>query len=194
LPFSIDDLTADIGDILLSISRNTLESIFQKKVSSNIQEHSILQEKSGVFCTLSKQGELRGCIGYPTPEYKLGDALTSATKHSALEDSRFPPVQASELELISIEITVLTPPEKLEVNSPDEYFNLIKIGFDGLIASKGQYHRGLLLPQVPVEQKWTVEEFLDHTCMKAGIFPLNSWKNIDEVTIERFQGKIFSEK
>jgi uncharacterized protein (TIGR00296 family) len=179
---------------LLSISRNSLESIFQKKKLKNMQEHSILQEKFGVFCTLSKQGELRGCIGYPTPDYRLGEALTTATKHSALEDPRFPPVQASEIESISIEITVLTPPKKLEVNSPDEYFTLIKIGRDGLIASKGPYHRGLLLPQVPVEQKWTVEEFLNHTCMKAGIFPLDSWKNIDEVTIERFQGKIFSEK
>jgi uncharacterized protein (TIGR00296 family) len=193
LPLSFNDLTPEIGDILLSISRSTLESVIRNDNMVKNQDHPILSEKSGVFCTLTKQGELRGCIGYPTPDFTLGKALVLATKHSALEDPRFSPVLESELAGISIEITVLTPPEILKVKSSDEYQSLIIIGRDGLIASKGSYNRGLLLPQVPVEHKWSIEQFLDHTCMKAGILP-DSWKNIDKVTIERFQGKIFQEK
>lgn len=179
--------------MLLSISRNTLENVLRNETLHEIIDHSILKEKSGVFCTLTKHGELRGCIGYPTPEFSLGKALINATKHSALEDPRFPQVKASELDSIKIEITVLTPPKKLVVSSSDEYFSLIEIGRDGLIASKGSFNRGLLLPQVPLEHKWTIEEFLNHTCMKAGIFPFDSWKDTKNVTIERFQGKIFSE-
>lgn len=193
MTLSFEDLTPEIGDILLSISRNTLESLLRNEPLDKIIEHSILKEKSGVFCTLTKLGELRGCIGYPTPEFSLGEALKNATKRSALEDPRFPSVKSSELDLIKIEITVLTPPIKLTVSSSKEYLKLIEIGRDGLIASKGSFNRGLLLPQVPVEHKWTIEEFLDHSCMKAGIFPSDSWKDTKNITIERFQGKIFSE-
>lgn len=180
--------------MLISIARDTLERIFIKKSSFELPDHPLLKEKSGVFCTLNKQGQLRGCIGNPLPVYPLGVALTTVTKHSALEDPRFPPVTESELSKITIEITILTPPERLNVNSSKDYFSLIEIGRDGLIASKGRYNAGLLLPQVAVEQDWTVEEFLNHTCMKAGIYPSDSWKNITEVSIERFQGKIFQEK
>ncbi|OLS23687.1 MAG: hypothetical protein HeimC3_23290 [Candidatus Heimdallarchaeota archaeon LC_3] len=180
--------------MLLSISRDILEKILLRKSTNELPDHPLLKEKSGIFCTLTKQGQLRGCIGYPTPVYSLGEALTNATKHSALEDPRFSPVTASELSNITIEITVLTPPEKLSIKSPEDYFSLIKIGRDGLIASKGRYNTGLLLPQVALSQEWTIEEYLNNTCMKAGIFPSDSWKNISEVTIERFQGKIFQEK
>ena len=188
-----EELTDEIGQELVQLSRKTLEAILTNKPLPEIPSKPIYQKKSGVFCTLNKHGELRGCIGYPTPEFPLGIAIINSTKFAALEDPRFPPVTARELSDIEIELTILTPPEKLQVKDYNEYFSLIKIGRDGLIASRG-YQRGLLLPQVAVEYNWNVEEFLNHTCMKAGIYPPDSWKNINEVTIERFQGKIFHEK
>jgi len=105
-------------------------------------------------------------------------------------DPRFPPLEIDELDRIIIEVTVLTKPEVIKVDDPKDYVEHIKIGRDGLIVEQG-FYKGLLLPQVPVEQGWDKEEYLSHTCMKAGLMP-DAW--FDKSTkIYRFSGQIFTE-
>ena len=119
----------------------------------------------------------------------LKDAIAEGAS-SAVNDPRFSPLRTDELNRVLIEVTVLTAPEPINVDKPEDYLSQIKIGRDGLIVEMG-FNKGLLLPQVPVEQGWDVEEFLSHTCMKAGLLP-DAWfeKNIK---VSRFSGQIFSE-
>ncbi|MFZ8907403.1 MAG: TIGR00296 family protein [Nitrosopumilaceae archaeon] len=147
--------------------------------------------KSGVFVTLNNPLGLRGCIGYPLPDKKLFNALEDASIAAATEDPRFPSVKFEELDSITFEVTVLTPPKKIEVNEPSEYPSKIHVGQDGLIVKFG-YNSGLLLPQVPVEYGWNEKEFLEYTCEKAGL-PKEYWKK-KEIEIKKFQGIVFKEK
>lgn len=155
-----------------------------------------LQKKSGIFVTLNIPDEtgrknLRGCIGYPLPILPLNQATIQAAVSSAVNDPRFSVVDIEEMKEIVIEVTILTPPEKIDVEKPEEYLKKIKIGRDGLIVKKKGWS-GLLLPQVPVEWEWDVEEFLEHTCNKAGL-PASCWKDKDTI-IESFAGIIYKEE
>ena len=147
--------------------------------------------KSGVFVTLNNSLGLRGCIGYTLPDKKLFNALNDAAIAAATEDPRFPPVKSEELDSITFEVTILTPPAKIEVSESQEYLSKIKVGQDGLIVKYG-YNSGLLLPQVPVEYGWNEREFLEHTCEKAGL-PKDYWKK-GEIEIQKFEGIVFREK
>ena len=111
--------------------------------------------------------------------------------YSATEDPRFPPVRRDELSRIIIEISILSKPELIEVRNPREYLDKIKIGEDGLMIEYGLYS-GLLLPQVPVEYKWNVEQFLSELCIKAGL-PPDMWLDRN-VKIYKFKAQIFREK
>ena len=148
------------------------------------------EEKCGVFVTLNKYENLRGCIGYPYPIFKLKDAIIDAAISAALKDPRFPPVSMDEFEDITIELTVLTTPKVLNVE-PEKLPEQIEIGRHGLIVKKGIY-QGLLLPQVATENKWSAEEFLCQTCWKAGL-PQDAWLLKDTV-VSTFEGQIFKEK
>jgi hypothetical protein len=112
----------------------------------------VFQQKSGVFVTLNTYPgkELRGCIGYPEPIMELKKAIPEAAISAATKDPRFPKVTLDEMDHIIIDVTVLTPPEKIRYQSSEELLSLVKIGKDGLIARRG-FMSGLLLPQVPVE-------------------------------------------
>ena len=147
-------------------------------------------EPRGVFVTLRRGGELRGCIGFPFPTLPLGRAIIQAAVAAAASDFRFQPVSLEELKDITIEISVLTVPEKIEAEKPEGYPRKVKIGEDGLIIEY-MGHSGLLLPQVPVEEGWGAEAFLDHLCMKAGL-PAGTWKN-EGVAIMAFQAEVMSE-
>ena len=188
----LDDLSEELGKKLTSYSRQVLTSyINDRKTLPALTESPLLQEKAGIFCTLRKFGNLRGCIGYPYPTNQLGDALVKATIQSAVEDPRFPQVSAKELKDIEIELTVLTPPELIIVTKYEDYYEKINIGQDGLIIEqKGR--RGLLLPQVPVEQHWTIDEYLEGICHKAYLSS-DSWKDIHNTKLYKFHGKIFEE-
>ena len=187
------------GEYLVKLARNTIETYLEKNFKILPPENAPkdLLDESGVFVTLHRidkgyEPMLRGCIGRVISK---GSTLLKSTIDSAIDsaihDPRFPPVKTSEMNQITVEVTILTVPEKLTVNDPKDYFNLIKIGQHGLIVEKGMYNRGLLLPQVPVEQKWDIKEYLDHVCMKAGL-PINSWKDLN-TKILSFEGFIFSE-
>lgn len=152
------------------------------------------EEPAGVFVTIHSypENELRGCIGYPEPIFPLKKALAEAAKAAASSDPRFVPILEEELEKVVFEVSVLTKPELIKVKTPEGYKKEIKIGTDGLVAEQGRY-RGLLLPQVAPEWGWNVEEFLSHTCEKAGL-PFEAWKNLSSVKIYKFQSQIFKEK
>jgi len=170
-----------VTEFLSNGNRMKLESDLEEKFSFN----------SGVFVTLNNPDGLRGCIGFPMPEKKLSHAIIEGAIAAATEDPRFPSVKTNELNDIVFEVTVLTPPVEIDVSDPTEYLEKIKVGRDGLII-KHSFSSGLLLPQVPVEYGWNVEEFLQHTCEKAGL-SRDTWKN-ESVKIEKFEGIIFKEE
>jgi len=170
-----------VTEFLSNGNRMKLESDLEEKFSFN----------SGVFVTLNNPDGLRGCIGFPMPEKKLSHAIIEGAIAAATEDPRFPSVKTNELNDIVFEVTVLTPPVEIDVSDPTEYLEKIKVGRDGLII-RHSFSSGLLLPQVPVEYGWNVEEFLQHTCEKAGL-ARDTWKN-ESVKIEKFEGIIFKEE
>jgi AmmeMemoRadiSam system protein A len=180
-----DQYTLEEKKELLQLARKTIENYLTKgKKEYPWTDNPKFSEKRGVFVTLHKKGDLRGCIGYPLPIKPLIEAVVDNAISSASEDYRFNPVSVEELDDIDIEISVLTVPQKVK-----SYKDVV-VGRDGIIISK-TFMRGLLLPQVPVEQGWDLEQYISWGCRKAGL-PADEWKR--SVEIETFQGIVFGEK
>ncbi|MBS7605368.1 MAG: TIGR00296 family protein [Candidatus Bathyarchaeia archaeon] len=190
------DLSDEEGEFLVKLARRAvLENLKDGKIISPPKEVSPnLLVKRGVFVTINNviNGEksLRGCIGFPYPIYPLVRAVIEAAIESATRDPRFPPMRIDELDNVVFEVSVLTEPELIKVDSPMEYPSKIKVGEDGLIVERG-FYRGLLLPQVPIEWGWDEEEFLCQCCLKAGLSP-DSWL-LKGTKIYKFQAIIFEE-
>lgn len=188
------------GKFLVKLARKSIETYLKSKIKIKPPKDTPedLLDQSGVFVTLhrfktGREPELRGCIGrIESPNSSLVYSLIDSALDAAFHDPRFPSVSLEEMSTITVEITVLTIPKKIHVNDPEEYLNIIKIGKHGLIAENGPYQRGLLLPQVPIEQKWNVTQYLDYVCIKAGL-PAKAWKSKD-ISIYYFEGIIFSEQ
>ncbi|MBI5697842.1 MAG: TIGR00296 family protein [Thaumarchaeota archaeon] len=186
------NLTDQDGELLVSTARKIVTEFL---VSGNKLElgqdiKSRISFDAGVFVTLNANNDLRGCIGFPLPQ-KLAKALPEAAIAAATQDPRFSPVERSELDTITFEVTILTPPSEIQVDDPTKLPTKIKVGRDGLIIKQG-YHSGLLLPQVPIEYNWSEEEFLNHTCQKAGL-PSGCWKE-KKTRVFSFEGIIFKEE
>lgn len=186
-------LTKEEGRLAVVLAREAIESYL--KEGRRIEPSGlpkVFEEKRGVFVTLHRVGdgkELRGCIGFPYPIHPLKEAIVEAAISAAISDPRFPPVSASELEHIVVELTVLTEPTPVRC-SPRELPEHIEIGKHGLMVRYGP-HQGLLLPQVAPEHGMDEVEFLCHTCLKAGLSP-DMW--LDERTeVCTFEGQIFEE-
>ncbi|MFB5632775.1 MAG: TIGR00296 family protein [Nitrosopumilus sp.] len=180
------------GKELVKMARNTVTKFIKTNEKNfNSDFDSKFNFNSGVFVTLNKQDDLRGCIGYPVPERKLCEGLVDAAISAATRDPRFPPVTEDELDKITFEVTVLSPPEEIKVNEYSEYLSQIKVGTDGLIV-ENEFTSGLLLPQVPTEYGWNEKEFLEYTCQKAGLNK-DAWKD-ESTKISKFQGIIFKEE
>jgi AmmeMemoRadiSam system protein A len=146
----------------------------------------VFDVESGAFVTLRRDAALRGCIGRPRPTQPLLEALRSAAVGAATDDPRFPPVEPDELSAITVEVSLLSPPRPLERVDPEG----VTVGQDGLIVRRdGQ--RGLLLPQVAVDQGWDAEAFLRATCRKAGL-PEDSWER-PATSVDRFRAQVFAE-
>ncbi|MCM8826488.1 MAG: AmmeMemoRadiSam system protein B [Candidatus Omnitrophica bacterium] len=178
-------LTKEEKLTLLNIVRNTLENYLEKKEIPEFKVDSQrLLEKRGAFVTLKKHGQLRGCIGRTVADTALYKVVSMVAIDSAVNDPRFPPVTSREMKDIEIEISILTPFER--VKSLDE----IKVGEHGLLIQKG-FYSGLLLPQVPLEYGWDKKTYLEHLCLKAGL-PTDAYKDRD-TTIYKFSAEVFSE-
>ncbi|MEW6222703.1 MAG: TIGR00296 family protein [Candidatus Hadarchaeota archaeon] len=180
------------GRFLVNVARRAIEShVGEGKIPRPKDVSDNLKEPRGVFVTLSKHGDLRGCIGRPLPTMPLIDAVVDSAVSSATMDPRFPPVTPKELQEIVVEVSVLTKPEAVKVKHPREYPKCITVGKHGLIMECEGFS-GLLLPQVPVEWEWNEEEFLSHACMKAGLQP-DEWLK-GKVCVSRFCAQVFKEK
>ena len=169
----------------LQAVRKTLEAKLQGNPVPEFKfENEKFQQKYGVFVTLKKGDDLRGCIGLIKGIEPLADAIPDMAISAATKDPRFNPVTYEELKDITIEISVLTP------MTPVESLDEIEIGKHGLMLQLGP-NSGLLLPQVLVEWNWDVEEFLQNLCLKAGL-PPGSHKH-PQAKLEKFSAQVFSE-
>ncbi len=187
-----DKISSEEGELLLKIARENIETYLKgEKYTPPSHLPTIFLEKLGVFVTLSINSNLRGCIGYPEPYMKLIEGLLDVSIAAAVEDPRFNPISLSEFQKVKLEVSVLTKPKLVEIESYEDYFEVLEVGRDGLIIENG-YHRGLLLPQVPVEQKWDIKTYLENLCYKAGL-SVDKWKE-DYTKIYSFQAQIFEEK
>ncbi|MBN1829223.1 MAG: AmmeMemoRadiSam system protein B [Deltaproteobacteria bacterium] len=171
---------------LLAIARASIvSSLAGKEEPSFDNESGALREKRGAFVTLKKRGHLRGCIGFIEAKKPLDRTVFEMARAAAFEDPRFSPLKESELKDLAIEISVLTPFEK--IRGPKE----IEIGRDGLYIVKG-YRSGLLLPQVAAEYEWDGLTFVEETCRKAGLSS-DAWKS-PEATLYRFSAQVFGDE
>lgn len=181
------ELSTEEKELLLLAARESIKAHFGKsnipKADYNI--HPNLKLKAGAFVTLKINGELRGCIGFITSEQPLFETICEAARHAAFQDPRFLPLSAKELDLITIEISVLSPLKKISD------YNEINIGEHGLLVEEGHYH-GLLLPQVAVEHNLSREQFLSSVCMKAGL-PQDYWQK-KKINLKVFTAIIFQEE
>jgi len=142
-------------------------------------------EASGVFVTLKRGGELRGCLGTLQCDRGLAGEVVRCAADAATEDPRFPPVTPDELRDLDVEVSVLGPLEPINPLDRDA----IVIGRHGLVAERG-FRRGLLLPQVATEWGWSVEQFLRQTCVKAGLAP-DAW--LRGARISRFEAEVIGD-
>ncbi|MCZ7394158.1 MAG: TIGR00296 family protein [Candidatus Methanoperedens sp.] len=182
-------LTKPEGELAVHLARGAIEECLNNGIKikpDNLPE--VFSEKRGVFVTLNTKKELRGCIGRPYPILPLGEAIIVSAINAARDDPRFSPVKPEEIEGLTIEVTVLTIPRRIN-SKPRDLPGKIVIGRDGLIVATGR-SSGLLLPQVAVEHGFDSTEFLCQTCMKAGLMP-DAWLNGAEVY--SFEGQIFQE-
>jgi len=176
-------ITEQEKETLRNVVKKTLDSCVKTgKVPEFNNFNGHLGEKWGAFVTLTKRGELRGCIGNIIGTKPLITTVAEMTREAALGDPRFPRVQPSELPDIQFEISVLTPIRRVKD------INEIVIGRDGIIITQG-YNRGLLLPQVATEWGWDLNTFLEQTCRKASL-PNNAWKDKSTI-IEAFSAEVF---
>lgn len=191
MPFSPEE-----GEAAVTLARETLDAHVSGAVAKpRPLSPDAFSEHRGVFVTLnvpsaSVEERLRGCIGFPFPVKKLGEAIREATIAAASEDPRFPPVAKSELDSVVIEVSILTIPEVIEVSRPQDLPARVRIGTDGLIVSRS-YLSGLLLPQVATEFNLDQTEFLSQACLKAGL-PPDSWLD-KETKVQVFQAEVFAE-
>jgi len=183
-------LSLEDGKILVNYARHCIETYFTGR-PVNMPESDKFTQKRGVFVTLTETTTLRGCIGYTEPIFELHRAILEAARAAAFKDPRFPPIKEDEMQDITVEVSVLTKPELVEVEDTVYYIDKIKIGKHGLIIKKG-VHSGLLLPQVFPEYDATPKQALEMTCQKAGL-PNNVWKDKD-TEVYTFSAQIFKEK
>ena len=164
MPFSEDE-----RNDLLQIARKSIESALKGQSLRDPVPHSqALHDPRGVFVTLRIEGELRGCIGYVEPQLPLAAAVLEVARKAAFEDPRFSHLTEPEFSQVEIEISVLSPLER--VSDIED----IQVGKHGLVIDAG-FARGLLLPQVPTAHEWDREQFLRHTAIKAGL-PPEAWQ------------------
>jgi AmmeMemoRadiSam system protein A len=169
---------------LLGIARRAVEGfVGSGTIPAEEGARGKLAAPGAAFVTLTKNGRLRGCIGFTEAVAPLFKVVQECAVAAATEDPRFPPVSPKELPSLRVEISVITP---LFPIRPEE----VEVGRHGLMVSQGRM-RGLLLPQVPVEWGWDREEFLDQTCLKAGL-PPSAWRH--GATLEAFTAEVFGEE
>ncbi len=178
-------LTEDERKTLLATARGSIAARFSGARFETPSATPALATPCGAFVTLKIGGRLRGCIGHIAATAPLVETVRDVALSSAFDDPRFPPLARGELEKATIEVSVLSPLRR--TRDPSE----IRVGTHGILLSRGG-RSGLLLPQVATEQGWQRDEFLAHTCRKAGL-PDDAWRDPD-TSIEIFSAIVFGEE
>lgn len=185
-------LTLEEGTLLVKAARTAVEKFFKNQdLEIEKTKNKKLNENHGIFVTIKNFSDhsLRGCIGFMSP-VPIYEGVQRTAVSAAFEDPRFSKLEKEELENLIFEVSVMTEPMLVPGKSADDLKKKIKIGCDGLIISNG-FYSGLLLPQVPIEQKWDVGEFLCNLCYKAGMTP--EFIGDENTKIWKFQCQIFAE-
>jgi AmmeMemoRadiSam system protein A len=178
-------LTEQERQILLQTAREAIGARLCVQTPAYPLPTPALAAPCGAFVTLKAAGRLRGCIGHIAATRPLVETVKEVALSSAFEDPRFPPLRAEEWDQVKIEISVLSPFERITDAGR------VEVGVHGILVRRG-YRSGLLLPQVATEQGWEREAFLSHACQKAGL-PADAWKSPD-TQIEIFSALVFHEK
>ena len=169
---------------LLGIARGAILARLGVAPAPALPASGPLGEPRGAFVTVYVEGDLRGCIGTFRPQGSLASTVAKMAVAAASEDPRFPAIATADVAGLAVSVSVLGAPRPIA--DPLE----VEVGKQGLIVSRG-LHRGTLLPKVAVEHGWGPEEFLKHTCLKAGL-PPRAWQEPD-VTVEVFDAEEFGE-
>jgi len=180
------ELTAKEKSVLLSIARKSIDTYVRSgETYIEPREEKALNGRNGCFVTIKQGGQLRGCIGNFQSELPIFKEVAEMAVASASKDPRFYPMKKEDLGNFSLEISVLSPLEKIED------IEEIVVGRHGIYLEKG-FYRGVLLPQVAREHGWDRETFLSQTCVKAGL-PNDSWQ-AEDAEIYIFSAQVFGEK
>lgn len=170
---------------LLGIARTSVLARLSGKPAPDVAGQGTLAETHGAFVTLHVEGELRGCVGTFTPTEPLARTVARMAIAAASEDPRFPPIGPADVPELHVSVSALGPLRALADPLA------VRVGKDGLVVRRG-WHRGALLPKVAVEHGWTVEEFLKHVCIKAGL-PARAWRE-PGTELEVFEAEEFGEE
>jgi uncharacterized protein len=181
--FSSGEFSQDERALLLRLAHDSILSALDGREISFDPPTEHLAQPRGVFTTLHLNGNLRGCVGYVLPTNSVYRAVGETARAAAFEDTRFYAVTKAEASALEIELSILSPPQPITAEA-------VEIGRHGLLIGMGG-HRGLLLPQVPVEHRWDRQTFLEQTCRKAGL-PIDAWQR--GATVEAFTAEVFGDQ
>ena len=186
-------LTESEKQILLRLAREALTCAVRGEEFPPLdldQLPPVLRENGASFVTLTRHGDLRGCIGTLEARQPLAEDVREHAAAAALDDYRFPPVSPAELPEIHIEVSCLTRPQPLEYSSPEDLVNKLRPGVDGVVL-RDAYRRATFLPQV-WEHLPEPDEFLDQLCLKMGV-QRNYWR-CNPLRVETYQVEEFHEE
>ncbi len=173
---------------LMDIAKKTIETYVNDQKVYPVQDNdSRLLQEEGVFVTIRKQGQLRGCIGNIIGRGPMNILVRDMAISAATQDPRFKPLSQDELSEIDLEISVLSKPR--EIKNIDE----IDLGVHGVIVGQGAFHQGVFLPEVATDTGWSKEQFLTELCTQKAGLPPDCWKD-PRTKIEIFTTESFSEK
>jgi len=167
---------------LLRLAHASIEAAFEKREIPLDAPSPHLAEPRGAFTTIYVHGELRGCVGYVFPAASLYRTVAETARAAAFEDTRFWPLSREEAPDIEVSLSILSPLHPIRAEE-------VEVGRHGLLISQ-HGHRGLLLPQVPVEHGWDRVTFLEQTCYKAGL-PADAWQK--GAKLEAFTAEVFGD-
>lgn len=177
------DLSREAKRFLLKTARESIKNVLYESVPEKCDIPAELDFCSGCFVTIHLRKRLRGCIGNFGQDTNIVENIRQMAVQAAFADPRFGPLSKDEFMMCDMEISVLTPMTETDIDS-------VKVGRDGLYIVKGR-HRGVLLPQVAVEYDWNETQFLEQTCVKAGL-DTEAYKEND-TKIYSFQALVFSD-
>ncbi|MFB6117987.1 AmmeMemoRadiSam system protein B [Halosegnis sp.] len=191
MPTLPDELDHAAGERLVALARETVERVAAGEPPGTPDRRvPALDAACGVFVTLERDDQLRGCIGRPDPDQPLRETVVEAATDAAVNDPRLPPVRTDEPPRLTVTVTVLSTFIPVDGTEPAERVEAVEVGRDGLVVELGR-RRGLLLPQVAVDNGWDARQFLAETCRKAGLAD-DAWRR-ESTTIKRFTARAFTQ-